>query len=869
MGVLVSKEADGMFTRSFGLLVVLSLFLSAIVAAFPMGIELELFEDVVDEGGVVDGEITLNITDPFDPGQLLVASLRSFDAQRLLTDIFASEGITYALSQGTFSVMNPADSATLVFPRGGVQYVFFQLPKNSIVQDVDMNIHGLAHNGSYPQFPSIDVGLDGDVEWSYVGNLMGYGSFVLPSDLQEQEQGGSAGLSDREVYYCEKISLPRARDFMVSVKHKRVVSGGNVSAVILSVNQAGSTVQGQGGADSCDLPEGGSGFGYTSCEVHVPYFIEGERLICVYNAWATPSGAPSPTFAEVQMDAGVPATGGKAYVCGALNQNGVTTCAVNDKDFFIKVQAGNYSGYLQQQVPFEEGLTEFDIVDALSDSLQTCSGQQCIIPLKMTSQSAGVLYVDTLRVRYGTSAGGSFTYGLFYEGSSSGGLVNKVNNKDLTQMDAVVTLPLYVLSVRAPAVNNTVNATLKVGVHGGPSANMTVMIMNLLAQQQNLGDVLRAYKNVLSSVATVHPALLTVLGYKDDVDKGIADVNSFLTQYLALNGSTQSQAAKDAIIFNLTTKTNALIDDLPRSFAIRKTVTDLIVPGVSDLTDEVVLSNQRDQESKDKLAVFQGQVTVEGKAEYYILEFFDGGEERGTLVSKKVTSGAANAYVVDVLPGVRVDTVKFSDQPEVVQQSGPGIVRWLRTSGGTFEYQYALQGDKASSLKDFKTLVIPQVVPDLTRPITPQVSYTCGDGVCAFLETDAGTIPLEDALTCPQDCRREYPLTSWIVALLVILAIIWYLNFYHGKFNYEELTGKLHLKKKPLVSSKPLFGGFFAPKEQVERKLFISSADERNVIGYVENALRKGFSKSKISDALLAKGWTREQVEYAFEKAKK
>ncbi|MEK6839352.1 MAG: hypothetical protein AABX72_00250, partial [Nanoarchaeota archaeon] len=298
---------------------------------------------------------------------------------------------------------------------------------------------------------------------------------------------------------------------------------------------------------------------------------------------------------------------------------------------------------------------------------------------------------------------------------------------------------------------------------------------------------------------------------------------------------------------------------------------DVIVPSANDLTDDIVLAHQRDQASKDKLALFQGRVTVDGVAEYYALEFFNGQEERGTLITKKVTGGVSNAYVVEVLPGIRVDTVKFSEEPEVIQVSNPGIVRWSMTGGGTFEYTYVLQGDKTNSLKDFKTFVIPQVTPDVTSTITPQVSYTCGDGICGALETDAGVIQLEDATTCPQDCRKDYPYNSWIAALLLIVAIIWYVNFYHGKYNFEQLTRKLTFEKKqkPSTQNKPLFGGFFEKKPSVERKLFISNADEKNVMGYIENALKKGFSKSKISEALLAKGWTREQVEYAFSKAKK
>ena len=839
----------------------------ALVASqgLPGGIELNLFDDDYNEGDAIDGEFIINFTQPINPDTLVEAGIGNFFARRALTDIFDEEGITYAFSSGTFTAVNPSNSITMTFPQAGGQYVFFQLNKDVTVNLIDMNIHGTQNGNSYPSFTTMDVGLDGDLEWSYTRGLNGYGQFVLPNDLHENENGGNAALTDKESYYCEVIDLPRAKDFRVSAKNRFLMTGGNLSAVILSIN-SGATMQGAGGADKCSLPDGGASFVYTNCDVHLQYFIEGERLVCVYNDYATPNGGTTKHYHELQMDNGVQSDV-DAYVCGAIGGNGVTNCVQNDKDFYIKVNAGNYSGELKQQVPFDDGLTEFDFVDALNNYLQGCSSPQCIIPLRITSASAGVLYLDNLQLEYGTSAGGSFTYTQFYEGSSSGGYLYKINNIDLTQGNALITLPLDVLNVVAPNVNATSNMTLKLRLNPGPAANSTFIVRNTaVQQQQNLGEVIKAYKAVLNNVAQAKPELLKMLGYKDDVDKGIIDLNSYLAQYLALNGSTQSQQTKDAIIANITNKTDTLMEHMPKSLVVSKSVTDYVVPGANDISDQVVLANQRTQEIRDKLYIYQGQITVLGTADYYVIEFFDGSEKRGTMITKKVTGGSG--YAVEILPGLSASAVTFDDNPETLQASGPAIARWAKGAGDA-TYQYVLQGDKVSILKDLKTLVIPQIVPELTKSITPQVSYNCGDGVCAVLETDSGEIPLEDSITCPQDCKRKYPMTTWLVSLLAIIAIIWYLNFYHGKYSWDDLNNKLKIGSKKPASSATSWGNFFTPKEKVERKLFISQADERNVIGYIENALRKGFNKSKVSDALLNKGWTREQIEYAFGKAKK
>jgi|GEM_PF-5615784 len=828
------------------------------VSAVPLVFEADVGEQI-DEGEVVEGTIELPFFAPVDPGTIVQLKLGTSQAQRLLTEIFDDDGVTYFIDGGSLTLGDPADSKNFVFADGGVQTTYFKLPGNSVVQDVSMKIHGFKINNSYPSFPSLDIGKDGDVEWMYIAGLEEYGEEILPGGLEKSQQGGSASLTDSETYYCEVIDLPSARDFEVSVKHQQLVEGANTSAVLFSLVQGPSGVKGQGGADSCDLPEGGSTYQTTSCEIHLPYFVEGKKLVCVYNSYADVGGSSSTKYENIQMDN---EDAGNAYVCGALSSAGVTSCTANDKDFVISVKPGQYDGKLMEQADFANGLTEFDLVDALNNALDDCDDDTCSIPVGFSSDTSGLLYVSGLEVEYSKGiSGGSFMYSKFYDGKSSGGSISKIKNVDLTKGNTSVVVDVGTFALLAPVVNATSNMTLTVTLIPGSSWKVNMTVVNVVQSvSSDVGASIKAYKDVLTSVQQAHPALLQLLGYQDDVQGGISKLNSYLTQYQALNGSSKSPAEKAAILANLTTQTQQAVKNMPESFVITKKITDVVVPGITDMYDAVLLQHPKTQDIKDKFYAYQGQVTVEGTAEYYTLEFFDGKEERGTLITKKIMGGSGS--IVEVIPGVDVSSVKFDDDPDVLQNSGPGIVAWKTAS----QVQYVLVGDKTDQLQNLKTFVIPPTIPQFSAPPS-LVSYRCGDGVCSSLETSDGLIALEDSVTCPQDCSTPKPYSTWLVGLLIIVAIVWYLNFYHGSLSLDRL-----FKKKPSVqkssSSKPFFS-FGGVMKKPSGKLFSTPGDERNLTSYVEDALKKGFSKSKISGALLAKGWTRDQVESAFSKARK
>jgi hypothetical protein len=133
---------------------------------------------------------------------------------------------------------------------------------------------------------------------------------------------------------------------------------------------------------------------------------------------------------------------------------------------------------------------------------------------------------------------------------------------------------------------------------------------------------------------------------------------------------------------------------------------------------------------------------------------------------------------------------------------------------------------------NIKTLIVPKKLP---TPEIPQ-EYECGDGVCSR--------PDEDETKCPEDCESAMKIPwMWIGIILAALILgILYIYFYKGKGSIGDIRKKL------------------SP--------FRTEKDLENVKTYIRGQLDKKVKKSEISKALLEKGWTKEQVEYAFEDIK-
>ena len=220
-------------------------------------------------------------------------------------------------------------------------------------------------------------------------------------------------------------------------------------------------------------------------------------------------------------------------------------------------------------------------------------------------------------------------------------------------------------------------------------------------------------------------------------------------------------------------------------------------------------------------------------------------QERFVLVTKTITTPQeiTDATVIELIPNSIVslqDKIEFIDSfPEITRlqdyQSAKFTIPVLRDS---FTFYYKLNSNNLNGVKDTVLVLMPI---DLSPSLIP---FNCGDGICN---------PAEDIISCPEDCAEEkgtsgFPWIPYIISMVVIIG----LGFVVYKF---EIYKKLRLNKVADLLS----AGF-------KKSPFKSGVELAKVRIYIKSALDKGYEEEKISDSLLEKGWSREQIDYAFKK---
>ncbi|MBU0963097.1 MAG: hypothetical protein KKD48_04300, partial [Nanoarchaeota archaeon] len=89
-----------------------------------------------------------------------------------------------------------------------------------------------------------------------------------------------------------------------------------------------------------------------------------------------------------------------------------------------------------------------------------------------------------------------------------------------------------------------------------------------------------------------------------------------------------------------------------------------------------------------------------------------------------------------------------------------------------------------------------------------------------------------------------------IFLVLLIAGGVYYINFYHGKYNFKEVANLISVKL-------------------AKRRLFTNQQDMINLEKYVKTSLANNMKEDRIRLILTNKGWSKKQMDYAFAKLKK
>ena len=271
----------------------------------------------------------------------------------------------------------------------------------------------------------------------------------------------------------------------------------------------------------------------------------------------------------------------------------------------------------------------------------------------------------------------------------------------------------------------------------------------------------------------------------------------------------------------------AFLEPLPMKVTKKGSFKDTQLLELNDIKSSYTLN------SEEELYRYQNKASVTFELAAYDVEFNSGAMSTYSIIKKSISANEllSDVSLYEILP-LDANLVNFYTPGYLIEgNSAKYEFSSLTDTIIVYGIRQDVSSDEAYGLK---TILVPKMI--TTEPGI-QTSYACGDGNCIS--------PVEDEITCPEDCKPTKKNLPWLYMgiLIVILVLgILYLNFYRGRADFRRL-----------------FRG---------KSPFASEADLSSVKRFIMDAIKKGTSLTDISKALLNKGWAKKQIEYAFEDAR-
>ncbi|MFH1455904.1 MAG: hypothetical protein ABIF40_03055 [archaeon] len=764
---------------------------------------------------MLDGELILSFTGPPISDTFILSAFNE-TYEITFTEILNLENITYTEVSAESGIGNAENSVTL----SPGEMTVVQLPRYSDIQSVTMDVEGDA------TFPYLDFGGEGYVHWFYLGTFLGYiDSYVTPTNLGETDSGTSV-INTNKNYYCEVIDFPYSKNFEVSAKYKTLITGTKLKAVILSMPGGDPVNSGfEGGSDTCDLPEN-SGTNWGSCDIELGYAAEGHHLVCVYVANNVSSNV-------INLAIENEASTSTAFTCPI---GGGYCTSTSPTDFFIKVKIGDYEGVLSDSTTFEDWFTFYDSpVDGLDfyvgadPYLGVCKTEICGVPIVYNSEDSGSITLSNPSITY-ESASVTQTTNKFYEFVDQEAYISEIDagyglEEITTEYLWEFSFPLDFFNVVTPADLENGLYDLQIDYNSASiiitinvSAEYEIEVEQTLAEEvQNKIDSAITALQSLDATSSDIDTILSILSY--DLSGAVTVLQNYKT--------TLETLEEDSEIESLQTEVDTYLESIPKSITILSDFQGSPLASPSDI-EAVIGTDYQD------VYFYQNDFKITSQIQKFSILFFDGTYENAVFVQKtvKALDDASQIYVYEIIDkNIAYDTsyLFFEETPTVVENDP--ILKWYIGSLGPGEsktYSYIIDTSSIIDTSGLDTVIIPSG----SVPVDYVGTTTCGDGIC--------TVPLETKQTCPDDCGG----INWlliVIVLILFVALLFYINWYRGKWNFKDLTRG----KNP----------------------FKSEADLKAIVNYIQTMSARGTPNQTIIDNLKKTGWTDKQITYAFEEA--
>lgn len=860
------------------------LFVFLVLAAPAFAISLDFNESTVGKEKQLSGNILLP-AGSYNKDSKIKLSINSDSAEKNLAEIINCTSGCSEKSSAYYVYTGATDTKieSSNFLTG------IRIKKGSTISiDARFNISNADVN--FPDSPEIDVNNDNLIEWKFQGKAPASIDWnVNPYLGPSVDTTGATELNLDASGTCQQIFLNKSDTFRISSTLRKSIA--NPPSLGVYIHGVETSLQ------SCSSLQ--STFSQIECTISVSIPLnDGEYKVCLT--------APSSGVILAVNDT---VTNPNGYRCTA------PSCSkVQFTDYAIQAKSSNFITTLQESLEyFESNVNKGSYFkDAIASYLQKCSYQDdyCIIPINVSAKTNNVKIHD-LFYKETLSDGQIYDRNKFLLGVESKG------EKPLYELSSQKSIPLQAFNLLAP--KDVGNYTLKVEygeqsaaaslkVIPAPTAKFNVSLALSPIEQpitfdasQSSGDSNLTFswdfgdnRTAAGKVVThaylqvgKYSARLTVTDENNIQDSKTSQLEIFsetasdeLTQNtishlesLQQDYASSSQEIKEVFLglgldielenailqlqdsAQLTEEeVNKILNNFPTKINVIKTIK--VSPYLSELQVDELYGFESESYKTTLQEVntrFQKQVTARQVSLTYPTS-----SESFILVSKKITTPEpiSDVVVVEVIPNTLVSSLNQSDFiesiPEITRlqdyQSAKFTIPNLQDE---FSFSYKLKGSNIDAVKNTVSVVMPQ---ELSPALIP---FNCGDLICN---------PAEDSISCPEDCScgnnqcdlgeskyscqedcKSFPWSTIIV--LIILAgagfSIWKFRIYRV-LNLDDffstLTSSFH--KSP----------------------FKSGVELAKVKLYIKSALEKGYDRGRIESSLLEKGWSKQQVDYAFSK---
>ncbi|MBU2589323.1 MAG: hypothetical protein KKB39_01020 [Nanoarchaeota archaeon] len=784
-------------------------------------IEIDLDKDYYSVGEKLSGKIILHLSEYIYPNENLNVKIssvfKSVEDSMNFEDILINTSKLYVKSEEKTTLGQSDTTKVLSFLEAGEQSIAVKIPQYANIENIALDVS--APGDSTLNDVKMDVTNDGEIDWYYLGNFIQWKeNYTIPKTFLEPASDVKKIL-DNNTYYCQIINFPHSIDYEISAQYKKLQTGGDIKALILSFSDPFYPTVGEA---ECDLPEQTS-TNWVSCSIHTNYGLAGENLVCIYSSTRIQGNE----LYSVQVDSGATNT---AYRCSKDNEQYSCQAAVLS-DYAIKIKGAKYTKTLNSTINFLQwqyvpnsilwALRKFVGSSEPVDFPPICRELECAIEFKFIANGTGQITLSNLDIDFDSSDGPGETtsiYGLIKIPSkvthiSSGNSSIDLNN---TGYDLEIPLSLFNLTISEAFNRAGIDSKLKVNFLDEEKE----VIFKVLGEGESAGSelLIQETEEALDSLLLEENAglILEILNLKETITNAKTKLNDFKNQLLSGDSEELQNAIKE---FRLT---------LPKKIINEGTLIDLVSIEPEDISSDIVPNSKRDE-----TYFLQEKVQVKATITSFVLSYFSEQEIRYVLVQKEITAKSALKKidifeVIDKSVTSSANNIDFQEAPSNIVKNDP-IVKWFIASlsvGSKKELNYIVETDSAFTVDKVKTIITQTEEQEEIE----KSEAVCGDGVCTSI--------LEDDITCPEDCKQSSPL-FWTFVIIIIMVLV-----IAGLFYFYKFKGSL----SSLFSKTP-----FKNKEEI-----------KSLITFIENSKNKKMSEVQIKKKLSDKGWSQKQIDFAY-----